>query len=70
MNSNTTIYPYSVPGQTSCLELYLTLSNQNGNPYLSWNEYHDSNIIGYNLYKKLTTSSGTLTSVIFTTNTN
>lgn len=52
-----------------CLELYLTLTNQSGHPYLSWNPYHSSNILGYNLYKKITTSSGSMTDIIFTTNT-
>jgi Secretion system C-terminal sorting domain len=52
---------------TFCLELYLTISNQDGNPYLEWNEYHDSNILGYNVYRKVTTSSGTTTLVEFTT---
>ena len=54
---------------TSGLELYLTVSNQNNNPYLVWNAYHDENIDGYNVYRKVTTSSGTTTYVEFTTNT-
>jgi hypothetical protein len=51
-----------------CLELYLTLTNQSGHPRLTWNPYHSSNI-GYNLYRKITTSSGSMTDYIFTTNT-
>jgi hypothetical protein len=54
---------------TSELELYLTVSNQNNNPYLEWNAYHDPNIVGYNVYRKITTSSGTITEVESTTNT-
>jgi hypothetical protein len=54
---------------TTGLELYLNYSNQSGNPYLSWNDYHDSNILGYNINRKITTSSGSQTDVIFTTST-
>ncbi|MBZ0198344.1 MAG: T9SS type A sorting domain-containing protein [Ignavibacteriaceae bacterium] len=55
---------------TSGLELYLNVSNQGGNPYLSWNAYHDSNILGYNIYQKITLGAGgTQTNVIFTTST-
>lgn len=55
---------------TSGLELYLNVSNQSGNPYLSWNSYHDSNILGYNIYRKITLGAGgSQTDVIFTTST-
>jgi len=55
---------------TSGLELYLNVSNQNGNPYLTWNAYHSSNILGYNIYQKITLGSGgSQTNVIFTTST-
>jgi hypothetical protein len=55
---------------TTELELYLTVSNQNNNPYLEWNEYHDPNILGYNIYRKITWGAGgSHTNVIFTTST-
>ena len=54
---------------TDCFELYLSVSNQNDYPYLTWNDYHDSNILGYNINRKITTSSGSQTDVIFTTST-
>lgn len=38
-------------------------------PHLEWNPYHDTNILGYNVYRKITTSSGSLTYVEFTTDT-
>ena len=51
---------------TSKFELFLTVSNQNNHPYLSWNEYHDElNMLHYNVYKK---ESGGAYSVIATTN--
>ncbi len=53
----------------SCLELFLTISNQNGNPYLEWNPYHDPNILDYKIYKKLTTESGTQTFNYYTSST-
>jgi hypothetical protein len=43
---------------TSGLELYLNVSNQSGNPYLAWNAYHSSNILGYNIYRKITLGAG------------
>ncbi len=53
---------------TDCFELYLKISNQNGHPYLSWNEYHDeSSVLHYNVYKK---ESGGTYSVLATTNNN
>jgi Secretion system C-terminal sorting domain len=55
--------------ETEDFELNLTVSNQNNNPYLEWNEYNDQNIDGYNVYRKVTTSSGTITYVEFTTST-
>lgn len=55
---------------TTGLELYLSVSNQNANPYLTWNAYHDSNILGYNIYKKITLGAGgSQTYTIFTTST-
>lgn len=54
---------------TSDLELYLTVSSQNNNPYLEWNEYNDPNILGYNIYRKITMNGGNYTNVIFTTST-
>lgn len=54
---------------TSGLELYLTVSSQNNNPYLEWNEYNDPNILGYNIYRKITMNGGNYTNVIFTTST-
>ena len=54
---------------TSGLELYLTVLNQNNYPYLEWNEYNDPNILGYNIYRKITMNGGSYTNVIFTTST-
>lgn len=55
---------------TSGLELYLDVSEQNDHPNLSWNAYHDSNILGYNIYKKVTLDGGSSsTFTIFTTST-
>jgi len=55
---------------TNYLELYLNVTNQNGNPYLSWNAYHDANILGYNIYRKITLGAGgSQTDAIFTTST-
>lgn len=55
---------------TSGLELYLNVSNQGGNPSLSWSAYHDSNILGYNIHRKITLGAGgSQTDVIFTTST-
>ncbi len=54
---------------TSCYELFLNVTSQNGHPYLSWNPYHTS-VSGYYVHKKLTTESGTITTQHFTTSTN
>jgi hypothetical protein len=54
---------------TTELELYLTVSKQNNNPYLEWNEYNNPNILGYNIYRKITMHGGSFTNVIFTTST-
>lgn len=55
---------------TSGLELYLNYSNQSGRPYLSWNPYHSSNILGYNIYRKIIFGAGgSQTNIIFTTST-
>ena len=54
---------------TNYFELYLCLSNLSHYPHLEWNPYHDTNILGYNVYRKITTSSGSLTYVEFTTDT-
>ncbi len=56
---------------TSDLELYLTVSNQNSHPYLSWNAYHTTNILGYNVYKRITLADGgsSYTYSTFTTST-
>lgn len=66
---NTPISSYTGYSGIWCLELYLTLTNQNGHPYINWNPYHSSNILGYNLYRKVTTGSGSMTDYIFMTNT-
>jgi hypothetical protein len=50
----------------NCLVL---IKSPNNFPYLIWGSYPGTNVLGYNLYKKLTTASGTITSVIFTTST-
>jgi hypothetical protein len=42
---------------TKQFPLFLTLSNQNNHPRLSWNPYHNSNIIGYYLYRKVGNST-------------
>jgi hypothetical protein len=55
--------------QTDDLELYLNVSSQNSHPHLQWNEYHDPNILGYNIYRKITMHGGNCTNVIFTTST-
>ncbi|GAB4285710.1 MAG: hypothetical protein Kow0098_00030 [Ignavibacteriaceae bacterium] len=36
---------------------------------MEWNPYHDTNILGYNVYRKVTTSSGMHTYIEFTTDT-
>ncbi len=53
---------------TTGLELYTNLSNSNGNPYLSWSQYHVSGST-YFVHKKLTTESGTMTTQYSTGNT-
>lgn len=53
---------------TTGLELYTNLSNQSGNPHLSWSQYHYS-VTGYYVHKKLTTDSGTQTTQHYTTST-
>ena len=59
-----------ITNSKSELELYLTVSNQNNNPYLEWNEYYDPNILGYNIYRKISLGAGgSQTNVIFTTST-
>jgi len=37
---------------TSCFELYLTITNNNNHPHLTWNPYHDLNWVDqYNIYR-------------------
>lgn len=55
--------------ETSGFELYLTLTQHNKHPKLEWNPYHNSNIEGYNVYKRLTASGASTIIVNFTTNT-
>jgi len=51
----TPISSYVAYDDKSCLELFLTISNQNNHPRLDWNAYHTS-VLHYKVYKKVSGS--------------